>query len=201
MRRGRHANTRWAWAVLLVMAGPMAMGCSTMQDRTNSPMTSVEQLLLSQAVERGLSNLNLPLSPGTPVSMKAFGYTPDKDFAHRQVESWFLAHGYPVVGAKGAAVTVRILIHALGTEHGESFFGVPAINSGLIPIALPELALYREASQRGVARYELELADSETGALLYRSRLCEGTVYLNQYTVLLWFTFQRTDLLPPPTPL
>ncbi|MDR4480563.1 MAG: hypothetical protein R3B37_12580 [Nitrospira sp.] len=198
MGKDRRRSSLWTWAVLLVMAGPTAMGCSIMQERTNSPMTSVEQLLLSQAVERGLSNLSLPLTPGTPVSVKAFGYTPDKDFAHRQVESWFLAHGYPVVGTKGAAVTVRLLIHALGTEHGESFVGMPSITSVLIPFALPELTLYRAARQRGVARYELELTDAETGALLYRSQLCEGTVFLNQFTVMLWFTFQRTDLMPAP---
>lgn len=202
MSRGSCACVTYGWSMgLLLLVGSWSTGCSIMQERTNSPMTSVEQVLLTQAVERGLSELSLPLVPGTSVAIQSFGFTPDKDFARRLVESWFLTHGYRVVGYKAAPITVRLLIHALGTESGESFFGVPPINSGFIPIALPELALYRAAEQKGIARFQLELTDSATGTLVHRSRLFEGTVYFNQYTVLLWISFQRTDLLPPPPTL
>ncbi|MGE0644411.1 MAG: hypothetical protein AB7P24_12135 [Nitrospira sp.] len=83
-----------------------------------------------------------------------------------------------------APVTVRMVIHALGTERGESFFGIPPISSSLFfPAALPELAIYRMAGQKGMARYQLEIADSKTGGLTHRSLVVEGTVFLNQYTV------------------
>jgi hypothetical protein len=176
-------------------------GCSIVQERTNSPMTSMEQLLLTQAVERGgLSDLNLPLPIATEVALKSYGFTPDKEFAHRLVEGWFLDQGYRLVPLDVAPVTVRMVIHALGTERGESFFGIPPISSSLLfPAALPELAIYRMAGQRGLARYRLEIADSKTGGLIHRSPLIEGSVYMNQYTVMFWFTFQRTDLVGAPS--
>ncbi len=198
MRQGLWQPPGWTLTGILLATGLLAAGCSTMQDRTNTPRTSGEQLLLAQAIERGLSDLSLPLSTNTAVAVKSFGFTDDKEVAHRQIESWFLAQGYPVVEDDKAAINVRVLIQALGTERSETFFGVPAISSLLIPLALPELVVYRAARQQGVARYQLELTDAKTGALLHRSRLCEGTAFLNQFTVLFLFTFQRTDLLPPP---
>ncbi len=174
-------------------------GCSVVQERTNSPMTSVEQLLLSQAVERGLGDLTLPLPLGTAVALKSYGFTPDREFARRIVEGWFLDQGYRIVPMNVAPVTVRIVIHALGTERGESFFGIPPIRSFFFPAALPELAIYRMAGQRGIARYQLEIADTQTGGLIHRSPIIDGSVFMNQYTVLLWFTFQRTDLVGAPS--
>ncbi len=174
-------------------------GCSITQERTNSPMTSVEQLLLSQAVERGISDLTLPLPIGTAVALKSYGFTPDKEFAAHIVKSWFLDQGYRIVPLDVAPVTVQIVIHALGTERGESFFGIPPIRSVFFPAALPELALYRMAGQKGIARYQLEIADAQTGGLIYRSPTIEGSVFMHQYTVLLWFTFQRTDLVGAPS--
>lgn len=161
-------------------------------------MTSVEQLLLTQAIERGLGDLALPLPANSMVAMKAYGFTPDTEFAARLVEGWFLDHGYRLMSTDAAPVTVRMIIHALGTERGESFFGIPPIRSVFFPVALPELAIYRMAGQRGLARYQLEIADSRTGGLIHRSPIIEGSVYMNQYTVLLWFTFQRTDLVGAP---
>lgn len=177
-----------------------ASGCSIVQERTNSPMTSVEQLLLTQAIKRGLGDLALPLPVGTTVALKAYGFTPDKDFARRLVEGWFLDQGYRLMPTDAAPVIVRMIIHALGTERGESFFGIPPISSSLFfPAALPELAIYRMAGQRGLARYQLEIADSKTGGLIHRSPIIEGSVFMNQYTVLLWFTFQRSDLVRAPS--
>lgn len=184
-------------ALSLVM---VVSGCSIVQERTNSPMTPVEQLLLTQAVERGMSDVTLPLPLGTAVTLTSYGFTPDKEFARRLVEGWFLSHGYRIVPFDVAPVTVRMIIHALGTERGESFFGIPPITSSLFfPAALPELAIYRMAGQKGLARYQLEIADSKTGGLIHRSPMIEGSVFMNQYTVLLWFTFQRTDLVGAPS--
>lgn len=55
--------------------------------------------------------------------------------------------------------------------------------TSFFPAALPELAIYRMAGQKGMARYQLEIADSKTGGLIHRSPLVAGTVFLNQYTV------------------
>ncbi|GKS57997.1 hypothetical protein YTPLAS18_15240 [Nitrospira sp.] len=162
-------------------------------------MSSAEQLLLSQAIERGLKDVQVPLPVGTAIAVSSHGFTPDKEFARNLVEGWLLAHGYRVLPATGTPISVRLLIHSLGTEHGESFFGVPAITSYIIPFALPELTFYGVTKQKGVARYEMKFTDSASGHLVFQSPMLEGTVFLDHYTLLLWFTFQRTDLTPPPS--
>lgn len=189
------------WLIGLVLSLVFwVSGCSVVQEQTNSPRTSVEQLLLTQAIERGLGDLALPLPVGTTVALKTYGFTSDKEFARRLVEGWFLDQGYRLMPTDAAPVTVRMIIHALGTERGQSFFGIPPISSSLFfPAALPELAIYRMAGQKGLARYQLEIADSKTGGLIHRSPMIEGSVFMNQYTVLFWFTFQRTDLLGAPS--
>ena len=37
---------------------------------------------------------------------------------------------------------VRVLVQALGTEQRETFFGMPPVQGGLLPISLPQLTLY-----------------------------------------------------------
>ncbi|NGZ03793.1 MAG: hypothetical protein CV090_12170 [Nitrospira sp. WS238] len=85
MKRSSHGNWVHSLACALMI---VVLGCSIVHERTNSPMTSVEQLLLTQAVERGLGDLNILLPAGTAVTLKSYGYTPDKEFARRLLEGW-----------------------------------------------------------------------------------------------------------------
>lgn len=97
-----------------------------------------------------------------------------------------------------APYVVRVTLHALGTDQTETFFGVPPIQSLIFPLALPELTFYRAVRQRGYTRLQMEISDQKTGEMVMETIPSEGAVFFNQYTFLLVFAFQRTDIVPPP---
>ncbi|WP_455244177.1 hypothetical protein [Petrachloros mirabilis] len=181
------------------------MGCASLQQQTGTVRSAAEQLLLTQAIERSLAQAHLPMSPGTEFSVEAIGLTPpqvvgndsDKEFAKELVDSWLLSQGFRTrVGAKEHKV--RVIIQSLGTQQAETFIGIPAISSYLIPFALPELALFKVSRQRSLARFKMDVIDVKTGGLVYTTPLYEGDAYLYQYVLLFGFTFHLTDLVPPP---
>ena len=180
-------------------------GCSAVQQSTGTPRSVIEQMLLSQAIERGLDQAVLPLPPETPLSLEAIGLdshpgsdnNSDKRFTKGLIESWLRSQGFLVSrGAKG--VKIRVVIRALGTQQAENFFGIPPISSVVIPFALPELALFKASRQMSIARFRMEVIDQKSGRLIYMTPSYEGDAYLNQYVLLFGFTFRMTDLAPPP---
>lgn len=186
------------WSLLLALAvGPFA-ACAVSHLVTQTPRTPVEQLLLAQSIERSLSSASIPLRQGETVALETFGLTGDKDFAQAIVSGWLGRQGLQL-NPETATYRVRLILHALGTEKHDSTFGIPPIQSVLIPIALPELNFYKVTRQRGYARVQLDVMEKSSGRLLTSTPVYEGDVYYNQYTILLWFSFDSTDLIPPPS--
>ena len=100
--------------------------------------------------------------------------------------------------ADDAAYVVRIIVHAVGTEQGETFFGARTAQSFLLPFSLPDLPLYAVQYQKAHMRYTLDIYESNTGRLLRSMPAYVGEAYYNQYTVLFFISFKRTDLAHPP---
>ena len=181
------------------------MGCSAVQQSTGTPRSVIEQMLLNQALERGLDQVVLPLSPETAFSLDAIaldvhpatGMNSDKGFAKGKVDSWLRSRGFRILRDK-TGFKVRMVIEVLGTQQSENFLGIPPISSSVIPFALPELALYKASRQMSLARFKLEIFDQDSGRLVHATPFYQGIAYLNQYVLLFGFTFRTTDLTPPP---
>lgn len=187
--------TRWA---VLALACALAAGCSLSREVSKSPRTAVEQLLLTQAVDRSLRNLSLPIPDGHTVVLESAALTGDQEFVQKVIADRLNRQGFRLPKNPGEATyRVRVTIEALGTEQGISFVGMPPVQSVLIPFALPELALYKNAHQKAVARMSVDLYDAASGRLISTSPWYEATTFYNQYTVLLFFSFERTDLILP----
>ncbi|HJR76183.1 MAG TPA: hypothetical protein VJ805_04390 [Nitrospiraceae bacterium] len=92
----------------------------------------------------------------------------------------------------------RVVVEALGTEQGETFFGMPPVQSVLIPFALPQITLYEEQRQRAYARFTIDVYDARTGELIRSTAWYEGSAYYNQYTVFFFFSFKGSDLVATP---
>ena len=60
---------------VLVLSGAVT-GCTALQQQTGTVRSANEQLLLTQAIERGLAQAHLPLLQGTELSLEAIGLTP-----------------------------------------------------------------------------------------------------------------------------
>jgi hypothetical protein len=97
-----------------------------------------------------------------------------------------------------ARYLLRVVVEALGTEQGETFFGMPPVQSVLIPFALPQVTIYEEQRQRGYIRFTIDVYDARTGELIRSTPWYEGSAYYNQYTVFFFITFERSDLVATP---
>lgn len=187
------------WFLTWMIASLTAVGCTVTRDVTNTARTPVEQLLISHSIQRSLTEATVPIPPGETVVVETNGLTADQSFAGTVIKSWLGKQGLFVHSdTKAATYLVRVNLYSLGTQSRQTFFGIPPIASTFIPLALPELAFYKAARQWGYMRFSLDIFENESGRFLQSTPLYDGTVYFNNYTALLLFTFRSTDLVPPP---
>jgi hypothetical protein len=189
------------WPALVVACGLLAQvtACSLTRDVSKTARTGIEQLLLTQALERSLVTLSLPLPDGAPVKVDAASLTGgDEDLVKKLIEDRLARLGYRLPEKPEDAIyRVRVVVQAFGTEQGTTFFGMPPVQSVLLPFSLPELALYKNVRQRAVVRLSLDVHRIQTGQYITTSPWYEGTTYNNEYTFLLIFSANRNDLMEP----
>ncbi len=187
---------------LSVILGGLLSACSTTQKITNSSRTATEQLLISEAVTRSLPkqvDLPFPIPRGAIVKLDVTGMTPDKDMAKGVIAGWLGFLGYTVQdGAENATHRLNIVVDSLGTEMGNTFFGIPPVQASLIPISLPELSLYKAEHQSGYARFHFDIFEMPSGRFIASSSPFIADTFYNAYTVLFLINFNKTDLTSPP---
>lgn len=203
------------------LLGLMAVlaGCSLEQELSRTPRTAVEQVLLTQAVNQALTNLTVQLPAGVNIELDAIGLesdrsrlrmtnsdlgslnSPNRDILYIRdtVAAELGRRGY-LVRARDmeSPYLVRVMAESFGTMQGITFFGMPPVQSLLIPFALPELTLYKQQNQSGYARLHLDIYDNRTGEFLGSSATLVGRTFYNQYTMLFFLTWNRTDIDAPP---
>jgi hypothetical protein len=182
--------------VIVCMA--LLAGCSLSQDQSKTPRTGIEQLLLSQALERSLAPLSLPLPDGATIMVDAVALSGDGAFARKVIENRLVRLGFRIPkDSADAAYQAHVVVQSFGTEQGETFFGIPPIQSMLFPISVPELAFYKNVHQQAMVRLSFDVHHAATGQYLTSTPWYEGMTFNNGYTWLLVFGSQRTDLLLP----
>ena len=176
--------------------------CSTTQKITNSLRTATEQLLISEAAIRSLPKQpasSLPIPQGATVKLDVSGISADKDILRGIITGWLGQQGYTAQeGTENATYRINVVVNSLGTELGNTFFGIPPIQGSLIPISLPELAFYKAEYQTGYASYHFDIFELPSGRFVGSSSPFLADTFYNAYTVLFLFTFKRTDLVSPP---
>jgi hypothetical protein len=194
-------------------------GCSIEQEISRTPRTAVEQLLLTEAVERALTNLTLTLPAQASLHLEVSGFyidrarltmrdstsgtvqdpTVDFLFVRNTVAVALGRMGYRIRKREDQpAYLVRVSIEALGTMQGLTFVGMPPIQSVIIPFALPELTLYKLQAQSGYARLHLDVFDHLTGEYKGSSATMIGRTQYDQYTAFFYITWIETDMTAPP---
>lgn len=183
-----------------IIFGSLLSACSSTQKITNSVRTATEQLLITEAVSRSLPqqrDISFPIPRGSTVKLDIAGLTADKDIVKAIVTGWLGLHGY-IVQDDNASHRISIVVDSLGTELSTNFFGIPPIQASLIPISVPELSLYKAENQAGYARFHFDTFELPSGRFLASSSPFLANTFYNAYTVLLVFTFNKTDLNSPP---
>jgi hypothetical protein len=156
----RHRAKRLAYAVAAVVS--FTIGCASTVPPPGGRLTASQQLLTTEAIDRALAQLDWPDFHGRSVFVD-IGSTAAPDERH-YLESAVTA----AVAQRGAKITpelksadfaVIVLGKALGVDQKDTFFGIPAIQSALLPVGLPEIAFYKASEQKGVAKLETVVAD------------------------------------------
>ncbi len=188
--------------LLVLFTLTILSGCAPIKELPNPDQaTAIEQFLITQAVDRSLNSENatpLPLQSGETVTLDTTDLTVEKRFFIGALGQWLGEQGLLLTPeAKDANYRIQVLIQSLGTEQSHSFFGMPPVQSVLIPFALPEITLYKAQYQTGYTRFRLDIFENTTGKFIRSTPWFEATTYFNEYTLFFFFGFHETNLLGP----
>ncbi len=201
---GRSPFHAWVGTPLWVLGATLLLllpGCSSSREITNSPRHAIEQLLLSQSMERTFEDFSLPTVKGAAIVIEAEGTSPDLAIAKALLREELGRQGAHVLDQREhAQYVVKLTVHSIGTEQATTLVGMPATSGGLLPISLPELALYKVTRQKGYARYSLGVFELGTGKMVLAMPWRGGSAYYNFFTVLFFISFTATDLVLSPIP-
>jgi hypothetical protein len=145
-------------------------------------------MLLTQSLQRGLTDAVLPIPPGQTIAVETVGLTADQAFVTAVIEKWLSHQGLNLPKDGKESLLAKVTLEAFGTLQDQTFFGVPQISGGLIPIAVPELAFYKALRQRSLARFSIDFIDKKTGRLVRSTPVYEGDAFYHQYTYFLLST-------------
>ncbi|SET07666.1 hypothetical protein SAMN05216326_11137 [Nitrosomonas marina] len=179
----------------------MMSACSTTQKTTQSPKAAIEQLLQSEAVSRSLDRQEydfVSIPKGSKVTLTTTGLSKDSAFIGEIVGGWLGKQGYILANPKNAQYRVNVVVKSLGTEYGETFFGIPPISGTLLPISVPELSVYKSRNQIGYANFYLDIFELPSGRFAHSTPPYWTETFYNDYTLLFLFTFNKTDLIRVP---
>jgi hypothetical protein len=184
--------------VLLIILG----GCGAMNVMPEPEQpTAIQQFLMAQAVERSLRGdyvMPVSLVYGDTVVLDASTLTVEQRFFKGALGGWLGEKGLNVVtDSDDAKYRAIVLVQSLGTEQSTSFFGLPPIESVLLPFALPEISVFKAQYQTGYTRFRMDFFENKSGKFIRSTPWFQGSTYFNEYTVLFFFDFQFTDLVAP----
>jgi hypothetical protein len=165
-------RVRIAIAVFLV-----ASGCGTSK-WTDTGRSATEQLLISDAMDRAVSQLDLrALSERTIyLDTDPLRKVTDSDYLISCLRQHMIANGCVVKEKKeDADYIVEVRAGAVGTDHHDVLYGVPAVSipsvvplSG-IPSQIPEMPFIKKTDQRAIVKLYLFAYNRETGRPLWQS--------------------------------
>src|SRR5262249_10301554 len=157
-------------AVLLV-------GCGTTR-MTDSQRAATEMLLISQAADNAVAQIDFSPLSGKSVFLDASGIPEkeiiDKGYLVSLVRQQIVGAGGLIQDEKGRAeFVIDVRSGSLGTDRHSVLVGTPAVQLPSvvpgIPTNLPEIAIMKKSDQRGVAKVAVFAYNRITGRALWQS--------------------------------
>lgn len=189
-----------ARVVPIALLGAALAGCTI--DRQTSPeRTATEQLMLSSAADRAAEQLTFGMPKGTKVFVDATNFDAyDGKYAIAKIRSRVLESGANLVNDKDKAdAIVEIRSGALSTDDHDMIVGIPSFGIP-IPFAgeltVPELALFKKGTEKGVAKFAAAGYDAKTGELIHSSDAKYGFSTQNEWVVLFLISWKNDDFRP-----
>lgn len=170
-----HQPTQCPLALVALLA--LASGCGTTK-WSDSPRTATEQLLVSDSVDRAISEIDFSaLNDKTVYLDTRFIITAlDQNYVVSTLRQHMLASGIIIKDKPDdATYVVEVRTGSLGTNRQDLLFGVPATNlptAGLLPMgsaAIPEIALMKRTNQQAVCKIAVFAYDRMSGRPVWQS--------------------------------
>jgi hypothetical protein len=177
--------------------GVILSACTT--ERSSVPMrTATEQLLISTAADRAAGDLSLSIPKGTRVYIdRQYFQGYDDGYALNAIRTKFLRQGLDLVDDRTQAqAIVAVSSGALSTDEKSLLIGIPALPVGT-SVPVPEIALFKTAQDKGVAKFVATGYDAKTGKLIATTDPHYGFSHQTNHTILLFFSWESGDLVPP----
>jgi hypothetical protein len=183
-----------AWLLLAWCAG-----CGTTK-WTDTRRTATEQLLISDAVDRAVSQIDFRALAGKTVYIdpKPLLEVTDKEYLVSTIRQHVLANGGLIKDKpENADYILEVRAGAVGTNHYDVLFGVPATNvpasvlTAGVPAAIPELPLVKKTQQLAVAKVYVFAYNRITGRPVWQSGAVPGESMAKDLWVLGAGPFQR----------
>lgn len=193
-------------ALFAAAAAMLALAACTSERLTSPSRTATEQMLISTAADRAAAEL----TPGVPEGTKVYldtryfqGY--DNDYAIGAIKDQLLRRGAALVeDASKADAIIFVRAGALSTDNQSTLIGIPALQFPFLPvgnsITVPEIALFKEAEAKGVAKFSMTGYDAKTGKLIASTDPQYGFSHQTNHTVLLFFSWRTGDAVPATAP-
>lgn len=197
-----NSHTMQQGILLGILTLSISAGCATMKELpTPDQATAIEQLLITQAVAQSLTGqdaTSLPLPEHAAVKLETVGLTVEQRFLMGAIGQWLGEQGLRLPPEDQEAMyKIQILVQSLGTEQSRSFFGMPPVQGGLLPFAIPELSLFKAQYQSGLTRFRLDIFETKTGQFIRSTPWLQASTFYNEYTLLFFIDFRRTNLVGP----
>jgi len=187
---------RFSTLAMLIAVVTLAGACSMPAKRRSDPPTPIEQLLISEAIERGIKEMRVHIeSPDKEIYLDTTGLTDDQHFMGDVMQGWLGRLGFEIENdIENADFQLNLVVQSLGTHQRIKFFGMPASRSAWLPLSIPELALYKRNKEEGYVRFYFDVFDAKTHEYVSSTRDFEGSVYVTKYTFFFVLDWQTTNL-------
>jgi hypothetical protein len=176
-------------------------GCSTTA-QSNPARTATEQLLVSTAAEHAANKLALLLPPNSAAFMDNTNFEgTDSKYAIATIRTSLLKQGIRFVDDKKTAdVIIETRSGVLSTDRNTFLVGIPSFNIPIpfasVPLPFPQIALWGEAEQKGVAKFAITSYDAKKGTLVSAQDPQYGFSHRTEKTLLIFISWVDSNALP-----
>ena len=169
-----------AWRSALALVLGVAAGCGSTRV-TNTQRTATEQLLVSNAIDQSVSQLDFRALAGKPVFFdpQYLAAGPDHGYVVSSLRQQLLACGCLLQETRASATyVVEARTGGVGTDQYSVLFGVPQMNVPSVmpgqPSLIPEIPLAKKTDQEGVAKIAVFAYNRRTGQPLWQSGVVQA---------------------------
>ena len=194
-----HRSLSAAWLIGLAVCAVTTVGCGSTRT-SNTARTATEQLLISDAIDRTVQQINFKVLEGEAVYFdeRHLLEAVDKAYLISSFRQHLLASGCVLKEKREDAMyIIEPRVGAVGTDNHDWLVGIPAINVPQVPLApampaaIPEIPFAKRRDQRGVAKLAVFAYRRETGEPVWQSGMAISESEANDIWVLGTGPFKR----------